>query len=53
MRDQQSHSIKTWPLHERPREKLLEAGSERLTDAELLAVLFPTGAPNAIDQRSS
>ena len=50
MRDQRSHSIKTWPLHERPREKLLEAGSERLTDAELLAVLFPTGAPNAIDQ---
>ena len=50
MRPQRSHSIKTWPFHERPREKLLEAGSECLTDAELLAVLFPTGAPNAVDQ---
>jgi DNA repair protein RadC len=46
-------SIKAWPRHERPREKLLEAGADRLTDAELLAVLFPTapsGAPNAVEQ---
>jgi DNA repair protein RadC len=45
-------SIKSWPLHERPREKLLEGGAERLTEAELLAVLFPTGprgAPNPVD----
>jgi DNA repair protein RadC len=47
------HSIKTWPRHERPREKLLDAGADRLTDAELLAVLFPTapgGATNAVEQ---
>ena len=46
-------SIKDWPLHERPREKLLDTGSDRLTDAELLAVLFPTvarSAPNSVDQ---
>jgi DNA repair protein RadC len=46
-------SIKAWPRHERPREKLLDAGVDRLTDAELLAVLFPTalgGATNAVEQ---
>lgn len=46
-------SIKTWPSHDRPREKLLEVGPERLSDAELLAVLFPTaahGAANPVDQ---
>ena len=32
------HSIKAWPSHERPREKLLDGGADRLTDAELLAV---------------
>ncbi len=40
-------------MHERPREKMLDAGPERLSDAELLAVVFPTaarGAPNAVDQ---
>ncbi len=53
MRQQRAASIKAWPSHERPREKLLDGGADRLTDAELLAVLFPTGtraAPNAIDQ---
>lgn len=40
-------------MHERPREKMRDGGAERLSDAELLAVLFPTaarGAPNAVDQ---
>jgi DNA repair protein RadC len=39
-----SDSIKAWPPHERPREKLLDGGADRLTDAELLAVIFPTAA---------
>jgi DNA repair protein RadC len=53
MRHRRSHSNKAWPAHERPREKMLDAGAERLSDAELLAVVFPTaapGAPNAVDQ---
>jgi DNA repair protein RadC len=53
VRQRRAHSIKTWPSHERPREKLLDDGAERLTDAELLAVVFPTAAPgasNAVDQ---
>lgn len=53
MRKRRSRSIKAWPPHERPRERLLDGGAERLTDAELLAVLFPTavgGTPNAVDQ---
>ncbi len=53
MRRRRSDSIKTWPEHERPREKLLDTGADRLTDAELLAVLFPTaagGATNAVEQ---
>lgn len=32
-----------WPSTERPRERLLREGSERLTDAELLAVFLGTG----------
>lgn len=35
--------ISQWPLHERPREKLLTQGPETLTDAELLAIFFRTG----------
>ena len=33
-------SIKQWPEGERPREKLIQFGAERLTDAELLAILL-------------
>ncbi len=36
-------SIKHWPEHERPREKMLMRGAESLTDAELLALFFRTG----------
>lgn len=32
-----------WPTSERPRERLLSEGSERLSDAELLAVFLGTG----------
>ncbi len=41
-----SLSIKSWPADERPREKLLSRGPEHLSDAELLAVLLPTGGRN-------
>ena len=47
-------SIKSWPAHERPRERLLEQGAVQLSDAELLAVLVPTtvrgAVGNALDQ---
>jgi DNA repair protein RadC len=44
-------TIRDWPESERPREKLLAHGPARLTDAELLAVLFGTGSPgvSAVD----
>lgn len=35
--------IKSFPVHERPREKLMEKGVENLTDKELLAILLRTG----------
>ena len=35
--------IKDWPADERPREKLLAFGAEKLTDAELLALIIRTG----------
>jgi len=47
-------SIKEWPENERPREKLLKSGSERLSDAELLALILrsgdSSGACSALDQ---
>lgn len=36
-------SISQWPLHERPREKLLIRGPTSLSDAELLAIFLRTG----------
>jgi len=36
-------AITDWPAEERPREKLLEQGSEHLSDAELLAIFLRTG----------
>jgi DNA repair protein RadC len=36
-------SIRHWPEGERPREKLLERGSQALSDAELLAIFLRTG----------
>jgi DNA repair protein RadC len=35
--------IQDWPLHERPREKLLQFGAQTLSDAELLAILINSG----------
>lgn len=44
-------AIKDWPADERPREKLLQKGSNALTDAELLAIFLRTGTPgkSAVD----
>ena len=36
--------IRDWPRLERPRERLLERGSEALSDAELLAIVLRVGA---------
>ena len=40
-------SIKQWPEGERAREKLIVFGAERLTDAELLAILLRIGNEGA------
>jgi DNA repair protein RadC len=45
-----SDRIKNWPKQERPRERLMAAGAEKLTDAELLAIIPRVGqglAPRA------
>ncbi|PWK48526.1 RadC family protein [Pleionea mediterranea] len=44
-------SIISWPLNERPREKLLTKGAASLSDAELLAIFLRTGikGKNAIE----
>ncbi|MCB0312121.1 MAG: DNA repair protein RadC [Calditrichae bacterium] len=36
--------IKDWPEGERPREKLVQLGPERLSESELLAILLRTGS---------
>jgi DNA repair protein RadC len=36
-------TIRDWPQSERPREKLLVYGAQRLSEAELLAIFFRTG----------
>lgn len=47
-----ARSIKAWPRHERPRERLLDVGPGALSDAELLTVLLPTAiaGTGALDQ---
>ena len=49
--------IKDWPEGDRPREKLLQRGSEALSDAELLALILRTGdaasGTSAVDQARS
>lgn len=44
-------TIRDWPEHERPREKLLARGATTLSDAELLAVFLGSGlrGQNAVD----
>jgi DNA repair protein RadC len=38
-----SDKIKNWPVNERPRERLIAVGAERLSDAELLAIILRLG----------
>jgi len=38
-------AITDWPVHERPRERLLKQGADSLSDAELLAIFLRTGMP--------
>lgn len=38
-----NYTIKDWPEHERPRERLINHGAEILTDAELLAIILVNG----------
>lgn len=42
---EKSSSITSWPLQERPRERLLSQGPAALSDAELLAIFLRTGLP--------
>lgn len=37
------NGIKSWPVDERPREKLLKQGEHKLTNVELIAILLRTG----------
>src|SRR3990167_1524041 len=47
----QATGIKSWPLDDRPREKLLKKGAGALSNSELLAILLRTGTKgiSAID----
>lgn len=38
-------TIKSWARGDRPREKLIELGKSKLTDAELVAILIGSGTP--------
>jgi len=38
-----SNRIKNWPKEERPRERLIAVGADKLTEAELLAIILRTG----------
>src|SRR5205807_5151326 len=38
-----SKGIVSWPVEERPRERLLSKGAQALTDAELVAILIRVG----------
>lgn len=40
-------SIKHWAVDDRPREKLISIGAERLSNSELLAILINNGTKNA------
>lgn len=39
-----NNSIKQWPAHERPRDRLLQQGAQSLSDAELLAIFLRSGS---------
>ena len=45
--------INKWPQDERPREKLIKQGSERLTNSELLAIILRTGISSNGNSKSA
>ena len=47
------YSINKWPLKERPREKLLSLGADKLSECELLAILLQTGSKSKDDSLSA
>ena len=47
MVDRSKSSIKHWPEGERPRERLIKFGSDKLSDAQLLGILIGSGDRNA------
>jgi len=51
MKNSKPTGIKSWPLDDRPREKLLKKGAGDLSNSELLAILLRTGSKgiSAID----
>ena len=38
-----SDCVKSWPKNERPRERLLSEGAEKVSDADLLAIILRVG----------
>jgi DNA repair protein RadC len=46
MEDYKSLSIRNWALEDRPREKMMNSGTQSLSDAELIAILIGSGTRN-------
>lgn len=44
MSEQKNPKIKDWPENERPRERLIKYGAEKLSEAQLLAIILRTGS---------
>jgi DNA repair protein RadC len=42
--DEQRKHLKNWPEEERPRERLLKHGADKMSDAQLLGIILRTGA---------
>jgi len=42
-KESKTTGIKSWPINDRPREKLLSKGAQTLSNSELLAILLRTG----------
>jgi DNA repair protein RadC len=42
--DEKRTRLKNWPEEERPRERLLKQGADKLSDAQLLGIILRTGA---------
>ena len=44
MSDEHRRHLKNWPEEERPRERLLKQGADKMSDAHLLGIILRTGA---------